>query len=152
MTFTQFAFGVQMYTNRMDVMASKTARVSARIPEGLLRELEGIMDKEGIDSMSECVRECIEEFIQLKTTRFSTKKIIVDVGEDILDDVKHLMDIGRVSNMEEAFKNAIRSWTEYNVQRYLLDREKYDKTIAKTKGKILDDKSQRQLSSYYESP
>ena len=133
-------------------MASKTARVSARIPEELLRRLEGIMDNEGMDSISECVRECIEEFIKLKTTQFSTKKIVFDVGEDVLDDIKHLVDIGRVSDMEEAFKIAVRSWAESNVQRFLLDRERYVKTISKSKSKILEDRSQRQLGSFYESP
>ena len=136
----------------MDVMASKTARVSARVPEELVRRLEGIMDKEGIGSISECVRECIEEFIKLKTTRISTEKIIIDIGEDILSDIDNLVDIGRISSREEAFRHAIKSWTESQVEMYILNREGYFKTIAKTKTRILEGKSQKRFSSDYESP
>ena len=136
----------------MDVMASKTARVSARVPEELVRRLEGIMDKEGIGSISECVRECIEEFIKLKTTRISTEKIIIDIGGDILSDIDNLVDIGRVSSREEAFRHALKSWTESQVEMYILNREGYFKTIAKTKTRILEGKSQKRFSSDYESP
>jgi metal-responsive CopG/Arc/MetJ family transcriptional regulator len=136
----------------MGIMVSKTARVSARVPEDLVRELEGIMDSEGISSISECLRDCIEEYIRLKTTQFSTKKILVDIGEDILEDIDNLVDIGRVSGREEAFRHAVKTWTESEVEKYLLKREKYYKTVAETKTKILTQRSQKNLNSFYERP
>ncbi len=141
-----------MYTNRAVIMASKTARVSARVPEDLVRKLEGIMDKEGIASISECLRDCIEEYIRLKTTRLSTEKIVIEIGEDILSDIDNLVDIGRVSGREEAFKNAIKSWAESEVEKYILKREDYLKSVAQTKIKILETRSQKYLSSEYKSP
>lgn len=133
-------------------MASKTARVSARVPEELVRRLEGIMDHEGLASMSECVRECIEEYINLKSTQLSTENIVIDIGEDILSDIDNLVDIGRVSSRREAFKYAIKSWTEYQVEKYILSREKYFKTVADTKSKILESRVQKKLTSYYGRP
>ena len=133
-------------------MASKTARVSARVPEELVRRLEGIMDCEGIASMSECVRECIEEYINLKSTKLSTENIVIDIGEDILSDIDNLVDIGRVSSREEAFKHAIKSWSEYQVDKYILSREKYFKSVAETKSKILESRVQKKLTSYYKRP
>lgn len=133
-------------------MASKTARVSARVPEELVRRLEGFMDNEGIESISEFLRDCIEEYIKLKTTRLSTQNIIVDIGEDILSDIDNLVDIGRVSSREEAFKHAIKSWTESQIDRYILDREKYFKTVAEIKSKILESRGQRKIYSYFETP
>jgi metal-responsive CopG/Arc/MetJ family transcriptional regulator len=133
-------------------MASKTARVSARVPEQLVRRLEGVMDNEGISSISECLRDCIEEYIKLKTTCISTQNIVIDIGEDILSDIDNLVDIGRVSTREEAFKHAIKSWTESQADRYILGREKYFKTVAETKTKILESRGQRKLNSYFESP
>lgn len=133
-------------------MASKTARVSARVPEELVRRLEGIMDKEGIGSISECLRECIEEYIKLKTTRLSTENMVIDIGEDILSDIDNLVDIGRVSSREEAFKHAVKSWAESQVDKYILGRGKYFKTIAETKTRILEGREQRKINSYYEAP
>ena len=133
-------------------MASKTSRVSARVPEELVRKLEGIMDTEGISSVSECLRECIEEFIKLKTTSLSTQNIVVDIGEDILSDIDNLVDIGRVSNREEAFKHAIKSWTESQFERYILKRENFFKSTAETKTRILEVKSQKHLISDHNKP
>jgi metal-responsive CopG/Arc/MetJ family transcriptional regulator len=136
----------------MVYMASKTSRVSARVPEDLVRKLEDVMDREGITSISLCLRECIVEYIKLKTTSFSTDKIIIDIGEDILSDIDNLVDIGRISGRNEAFHHAIKTWTEAEVERYLLKRERYFKTISDTKTKILSERSQKQLNSFYERP
>ncbi len=133
-------------------MVSKTARVSARVPEELVRTLEGIMDQEGISSISECLRECIEEYIKLKASRISTENILIDIGEDILSDIDNLVDIGRVSKREEAFKYAIKSWTESQVEKYILKREKFSKNVAQTKAQILESHGQRKLNSYFSSP
>lgn len=133
-------------------MASKTARVTARVPEELVRRLEGIMEKEGIGSISECLRECIEEYINLKTKSLSTQNIIIDIGEDILSDIDNLVDIGRVSGRKEAFHHAIKSWTESQVERYIIQRKEYFETIAETKERILDEMRKKDLSSDYEAP
>ena len=144
--------GVQLYTTRIDIMVSKTARVSARVPEELVRKLEGIMDSEGIFSTSECLRECIEEYIRLKTTQFSTEKMVIDIGKDILEDIDNLVDIGRVSGRTEAFRHAIKTWTESEVEKYLLKRKKYSEAISDSKARILDMRGQRSLNTYYERP
>ncbi|UCE38567.1 MAG: ribbon-helix-helix protein, CopG family [Thermoplasmata archaeon] len=133
-------------------MVQKTQRVSARVPEELVRRLEGIMDKEGITSISEGLRECIEEYIRLKQIHLSTENIIIDIGEDILSDVDNLVDIGRISGREEAFHHAIKSWTESQVEKYIVGREKYSKTITQTKSKILETREQKKLNSYYKMP
>jgi metal-responsive CopG/Arc/MetJ family transcriptional regulator len=133
-------------------MASKTSRVSARVPEDLVRKLEDVMDREDISSISIVLRECIREYIKLKTTQFSTEKILVDIGEDILSDIDNLVDIGRVSGREEAFRFAIKTWTESEVEKYLIKREKYSRSITETKSKILAQRSQKSISSFYERP
>lgn len=133
-------------------MAQKKARVSARVPEDLVRKLEGIMDREGIASISECVRECIEEYIKLKSGYVSSENVVMDIGEDILSDIDNLVDIGRISGREEAFKHAIKSWTESQVEKYLLGRDKYSKTVAQTKTRILEDRGQRKINSYHRKP
>jgi metal-responsive CopG/Arc/MetJ family transcriptional regulator len=133
-------------------MASKTSRVSARVPEDIIRKLEDVMDREGKTSISECLRDCIEEYIKLKTTSFSTDKIVIAIGEDILSDIDNLVDIGRISGREEAFHYAIKTWTEGEVERYLLKRERYSKIISEAKTKILSQRSQKQLNSFYERP
>ena len=133
-------------------MASKTSRVSARVPEDLVRRLEDVMDREGISSYSEVLRECIEEYINLKTPTFSSEKILIAIGEDILSDIDNLVDIGRVATREEAFAHAIKLWTEAEVDKYLVKREKYSKAISDTKSKILAQRGQKNLNSFYERP
>jgi metal-responsive CopG/Arc/MetJ family transcriptional regulator len=133
-------------------MAQKTSRVSARVPEDLVRRLEDVMDREGISSYSVVLRECIEEYIKLKTVTYSTEKILIDIGEDILSDIDNLVDIGRVAKREEAFRFAIKVWTEAEVEKYLVKRDKYSKAISETKSKILAQRSQKDLSSFYERP
>jgi metal-responsive CopG/Arc/MetJ family transcriptional regulator len=133
-------------------MAQKTERVSARVPERLVRDLEGIMEKEGIDSISECLRECIEEYIKLKSTPISIENILVDVGVDILSDIDNLVDIGRVSGRSEAFHTAIKSWTEQQVDKYLLGRAEYSKVVGETKSQIINAREEKKNHSQLNSP
>jgi Arc/MetJ-type ribon-helix-helix transcriptional regulator len=133
-------------------MAQKTARVTARVPEELVRRLENVMELENIDSVSQCLRACIEAYLDLKTTLPSTQKISLELGEDILDDINHLVDIGRINNLEDACRSAIINWTEEQVNRYILNRDRYDRLIIRTKERILEDRAQRKLISYYKSP
>jgi metal-responsive CopG/Arc/MetJ family transcriptional regulator len=143
---------VHLYTKRSGIMASKTERVSARVPEDLVRRLEDVMDREGISSYSEVLRECIEEYIKLKTPTFSAEKILVDIGEDILSDIDNLVDIGRVAKREEAFAHAIKTWTEAEVEKYLVKRDRYSKAVSDAKTKILAQRGQKNLNSFYERP
>jgi hypothetical protein len=110
------------------------------------------MDREGISSYSEVLRSCIEEYIRLKTTTFSSQKILIDVGEDLLSDIDNLVDIGRVATREEAFSHAIKVWTEAEVEKYLVKRDRYSKAVSDAKTKILAQRNQKDLSSFYERP
>jgi hypothetical protein len=78
--------------------------------------------------------------------------VVLDIGEDILSDIDNLVDIGRVSGREEAFKHAIKSWTESQVEKYILGRDKYYKAVAQTKTRVLEDRGQRKINSYYSKP
>ena len=133
-------------------MAQKTARVTARVPEDLLRHLEHIMDIENIDSLSEGLRICIEEFINLKTTHESSDKIMVDIGKAILEDIDLLVHLGRVSSREEAFKFAIKTWTEEHFEKYVTKAAKLEKAASETQSRILERRGQKLLSSYYQKP
>ncbi len=133
-------------------MAQKTERVSARVPERLVRDLEGIMEKKGIDSISECLRECIEEYIKLNSVPISSENIIIDIGADILSDIDNLVDIGRVSGRPEAFRHAIKSWTEKQVDRFLLGRAEYSKLVGEAKSRILSTREEKKNHSQLQSP
>ncbi len=133
-------------------MAQKTARVTARVPEELLRQLEHIMDIEGIDSLSEGLRICIEEYIRLKTSPESAEKIAIDIGKAILEDIDFLVSLGRVSSREEAFRYAIKSWTEAHYEKYVTKGARLEKAAQETQSRTLERRGQRLLSSYYQKP
>jgi metal-responsive CopG/Arc/MetJ family transcriptional regulator len=133
-------------------MAQKDERVSARVPEQLVRDLEGIMEKEGIDSMSECLRDCIENYIKLKSKLTSTEYVLIEVGEDILSDIDNLVDIGRVSGRSEAFQSAIKSWCEQQVDKYLLGRKEYLKLVSETKSQLINAREEKRNHSQLKSP
>ncbi len=133
-------------------MAQKTARVTARVPEDLLRHLEHIMDIEGIHSLSEGLRICIEEFINLKTTLESSDKIAIDIGKAVLEDIDFLVQLGRVSSREEAFRYAIKTWTEEHFEKYVTKGAKLEKAARDTMDRILERRGQKLLTSYYQKP
>lgn len=133
-------------------MAQKTERVSARVPERLVRDLEGIMENKGIDSISECLRDCIEEYVKLNSTPISNENVLIDIGVDILSDIDNLVDIGRVSGRSEAFHSAIKSWTEQQVDKFILGRVEYSKIVGETKSQILNAREEKRNHSQYKSP
>ena len=133
-------------------MTQKTARVTARVPEDLLRHLEHIMDIQGIDSLSEGLRVCIEDFIRLRTTPESSDKIMIDIGKAILEDIDFLVQLGRVSSREEAFRYAIKTWTEEHFEKYVTKGAKLEKAARDTMDRILERRGQKLLTSYYQKP
>ncbi len=133
-------------------MVQKTARVTARLPEDLLRHLEHIMDIEGIDSISEGLRLCIEEYITLKTSLESSEKIAIDIGKAILEDIDFLVHLGRVSSREEAFRHAVKTWTEEHFQKYVTKAAEIEKAAQETQDRTLERRGQKLLSSYYQKP
>ncbi len=133
-------------------MAQKTERVSARVPERLVRDLEGIMEKKGIHSVSVCLRECLEEYIKSNSTPISNENILIDIGVDILSDIDNLVDIGRVSGRSEAFHSAIKSWTEQQVDKYLLGRVDYSNLVRETKSQIINAREEKKNHSHLKSP
>jgi len=133
-------------------MAQKTARVTARLPEELLRHLEHIMDKKGIGSISEGLRICIEEYIRLKTSPESSEKIAIDIGKAILEDIDLLVLMGRVSSREEAFRYAIKTWTEDHYEKYVTGAAQLEKAAQETQERTLERRGQKLLSSFYQKP
>ena len=133
-------------------MAQKTARVTARVPEELLRHLEHIMDREDIDSLSKGLRICIEEYIRLKTSPESSDKVSIDIGRAILEDIDLLVSLGRVSSREEAIRHAIKTWTEDHYAKYVTESAKREKAARDTQERTLERRGQILLSSYYQKP
>jgi metal-responsive CopG/Arc/MetJ family transcriptional regulator len=133
-------------------MAQKTERVSARVPESLVRDLEGIMEKKGIGSMSQCLRECLDEYIRLNSMPLSSENVIIDVGVDILSDIDNLVDIGRVSGRSEAFHAAIKSWTEQQVDKYLLGRKEFSTLVGESKSQVINAREEKKNHSHYNLP
>jgi Arc/MetJ-type ribon-helix-helix transcriptional regulator len=131
---------------------AKNSRVSARVPEKLVRELENIIEREGYGSMSICLRDCIEEFIKLKTSYHSTEKLLVTLGKDVLSDIDNLVDIGRVSDREEAFKHAVKDWAEMQMDKYLLQREMLMKKIDDNKSKLLESRARMEDELQHKTP
>ena len=63
-----------------------------------------------------------------------------DIGCAVLSDIDNLVDIGRVSGRKEAFHHAIKSWTESQIERYIIQRKKYFESIERQKKeKLVDD-------------
>ncbi len=130
----------------------KTSRVSARVPEKFVRELETIIENEGFSSMSTCLRACIEEFIKLKKYHHSSEKLLIALGKDIISDIDNLVDIGRVTDREEAIKHAVKDWTEIQVEKYLLDRELYSEKIGQNKTKLLESRAKMSTEMRHKTP
>jgi hypothetical protein len=82
----------------------------------------------------------------------STENIIVDIGMDILSDIDNLVDIGRVSSRKEAFHTAIKSWTELQVDKFLLGRTEYSKLVGEAKSQILNAREEKINHSQLKSP
>ena len=83
--------------------------VAARIPDELKIKIEDICEREG-KSVSNLIRELLEEYATLKDEEWRRKKICIKIPSALLEQVQIFTHMGYANDINGVIVEAIRMW------------------------------------------
>ena len=102
-------------------MAS-TERVTIRIQSDKLALLQNLVDSGEFESISDAIREAMDEFVRSRFTPENIAKITVDLPRGNVTELENLIKEGDSVSIDDAIRNAVREYTRARAknQRILL--------------------------------
>ena len=91
--------------------------IGARVSDELKVKLEEICEREG-KTVSEVVRELIEEYVNLKEEEWQKVKLCIKVPSVVYGQVSLFVDRGFFNNIQEAINDALREWLRIQKKEY----------------------------------
>ncbi len=87
---------------------SHTERVTTRITMDQTEALEEIVQKEGLGSKSDAIREAIDEYIEGRSDPRGTQTVSTKVPKKVLEELDKLVEDGTIMDREEGVRIALR--------------------------------------------
>ena len=91
-------------------MAS-TERVTIRIQSDKLALLQSLVDSGEFESISDAIREAMDEFVRSRFTPENIAKITVDLPRGNVTELENLIKEGDSVSIDDAIRNAVREYT-----------------------------------------
>jgi len=104
-------------------MTTRTARLNIRLPEEDLRELEAIRERNGLQSVSDVVREALAAYLHDESTTWNAEKIQAIVPAALVEEVEMFIASGDATDISQAATLALTGWVEEKKRFYLEGRE-----------------------------
>ncbi len=99
-------------------MSSDTRRITVRIPEKMVEELECIVDKSDYANMSEAIRAALESFIDTMNAPEYISQITVKLPKKKVDEIQSLVTEGDSISVDDAIRNAVREYVRGRIKEY----------------------------------
>lgn len=97
--------------------------IGVRVPDELKLKVEDLCESEG-KSISELVRELLQEYVELKEEEWRKVKLCVKIPEKLYRQAKLFVDYGYYSDMQDVINDALRLWLRVEKREYDKDWEK----------------------------
>jgi metal-responsive CopG/Arc/MetJ family transcriptional regulator len=111
-------------------MTTRTARLNIRLPESDLRELESIRERNGLQSLSDVVREALQDYLGDEAATWNSEKIQAIVPAALMEDLEMFIASGDASDISQAVTLALTAWVEERKRYYLEGKEVLRQKVA----------------------
>ena len=111
-------------------MTHKSARLNIRLPEEDLRELEGIRERTGLQTVSDVARQAIESYLHDEAATWNAEKINAIVPAALIEDVEIFIGSGDATDISQAVTLALAGWVEDRKRYYLEGKEALRQKVA----------------------
>lgn len=111
-------------------MTTKTSRLNVRLPEEDLRELEAIRERNGMQSISDVVREAITAYLSDEAATWNSEKVTSLIPSALMEDVEMFVASGDATDVSQAITLALTGWVEEKKRYYLEGREAVRQKVA----------------------
>ncbi len=97
--------------------------IGVRVPEELKLKIEDLCEREG-KSVSDLVRELLQEYVELKEEEWKKVKLCVKVPEKVYRQAELFVDSGFYTDMNDVVNTALRTWLRVEKREYDKDWDK----------------------------
>jgi Arc/MetJ-type ribon-helix-helix transcriptional regulator len=111
-------------------MSTKTQRLNVRLPEDDLRELEAIRQRNGLQTVSDVVREALTTYLDEESATWNSEKVTTIVPAALMEDVEMFIASGDASDVSQAITLALTGWVEDRKRYYLEGKELVRQKVA----------------------
>jgi metal-responsive CopG/Arc/MetJ family transcriptional regulator len=111
-------------------MSTKTQRLNVRLPEDDLRELEAIRQRNGLQTVSDVVREALTTYLDEESATWNSEKVTTIIPAALMEDVEMFIASGDASDVSQAITLALTGWVEDRKRYYLEGKELVRQKVA----------------------
>jgi len=111
-------------------MSTKTQRLNVRLPEDDLRELEAIRQRNGLQTVSDVVRQALTTYLDEESATWNSEKVTTIIPAALMEDVEMFIASGDASDVSQAITLALTGWVEDRKRYYLEGKELVRQKVA----------------------
>ncbi len=101
-------------------------RITIRLSESDMIQMESIMDKHNFESVSEIIRLALREFIEKYQDTGISKKIEVQLTRKMVSDLNTIIEKGEAISMDDLIRSVLKEYTARRVNSTIDDLKKMD--------------------------
>ncbi len=91
-------------------MADTSERVTVRIPQELLEKLKHIQEAKGTATISDTIREGLEQYIELNLPPQHIRKVVVELSKQDNSRLEEFVREGNSVSVDDAVRSAVREY------------------------------------------
>ncbi len=91
-------------------MVDTSERVTVRIPEELLEKLKRIQDEKGTATISDTIREGLEQYVELHLPPHHIRKVVVELSRRDNSRLEEFVREGNSVSVDDAVRSAVREY------------------------------------------
>ena len=111
-------------------MPSKSSRLNMRVSDETVRILEEIMERRGLGSISDVMRDALERYIDDEGDAWNSGILKVKIPKVMLEDLEDLVMAGDAADVQQAMNFALREYIEARKQYLLEGRDALRKKVS----------------------
>jgi Arc/MetJ-type ribon-helix-helix transcriptional regulator len=97
-------------------MVDTSERVTVRIPQDLLRNLERIQKERGAATISDTIREGLERYVEMNLPPPNIRKVVVDLSKQDNRQLEEFVRDGASVSMDDAVRSAVREYIRQRLE------------------------------------
>ena len=94
----------------LTAMADTSERVTVRIPQELLEKLKQLQQAKGTPTISDTIREGLEQFIELHLPPQNVRKVVVELSRQDNSRLEEFVREGNSVSVDDAVRSAVREY------------------------------------------
>ena len=100
----------------LTTMVDTSERVTVRIPEELLEKLKRIQEAKGTATISDTIREGLEQYIELHLPPQNVRKVVVELSRQDNNRLEEFVREGNSVSVDDAVRSAVREYIRGRIE------------------------------------